>query len=86
MKPGDVVIVSAPGDFGKPRPAVVIRSDIFDQEEATVVHCLVTSSLQDTPLYRLTVNPTEQNGLREESQIMADKIFGGSGYGSNRRN
>ena len=29
MKRGDVVIVSAPGDFGKPRPAVVIQSDIF---------------------------------------------------------
>jgi mRNA interferase MazF len=75
MRRGDVVIVSAPGDFGKPRPAVVIQSDVFDQEEATVVLCLVTSSLQDTPLYRLTVEPTEQNGLKEKSQIMADKIF-----------
>jgi len=75
MKRGDVVIVSAPGDFGKPRPAVVIQSDIFDQGEGTVVLCLVTSSLQNTPLYRLTVEPTQQNGLKEKSQIMVDKIF-----------
>ena len=53
----------------------MIQSDIFDQQEATVVLCRVTSSLRDTPLYRLTVQPTEHNGLRERSQIMADKIF-----------
>jgi hypothetical protein len=29
MRRGDLVTVAAPGDFGKPRPALVIQSDRF---------------------------------------------------------
>jgi mRNA interferase MazF len=33
----------------------------------------VTSELRDTPLFRITVEPNEDNGLRVTSQIMVDK-------------
>jgi len=66
------VIVAMQGDYGKPRPAVVIQSDWLDTDSVLV--CLFTSMLRDTPFYRLTVEPTPENGLQVVSQIMVDKI------------
>lgn len=74
MKRGDLVTVAVPGDFGKPRPALVVQSDHF-QEMATATVLLVTSTLVDAPLIRLTIEPTPENGLRSRSQIMVDKIM-----------
>lgn len=66
--------VAAPGDFGKPRPALVIQSDRFD-EHATVTVLLVSSTRIDAPLIRLDVPPTSGNGLRAPSQVMIDKTM-----------
>ena len=74
MTRGDLVTVAAPGEYGKPRPALVIQSDLFADHPSTTL-CLVTSDLRDTPLFRLTVDPTEANGLRQRSQVMVDKIL-----------
>lgn len=73
MKRGDVVMVTAPGDLGKPRPAVVVQSDLFNEAHATIVVCLMATSLVEAPLFRLTVEPSVQNGLDRRSQIMVDK-------------
>ena len=72
MKRGDVVTVALQGDFGKPRPALIVQSNLFD-ETATVTILPVTGALIDAPLLRLTVEPSEINGLRKRSQIMIDK-------------
>lgn len=72
MRRGELVTVALQGDYGKPRPALIIQSDQFS-EAASVVVLLVTSTLVDAPLLRLTVEPTPENGLRQESQIMIDK-------------
>lgn len=74
MKRGDVVSVAWTGDFGKPRPAVVIQSDVLDDGD-TVLICQMTSTLQSASLRRVTVIPDETNGLLKPSQIMAEKIF-----------
>ena len=74
MKRGDLVIVSAPGEYGKPRPAVIVQSDIFNETHASIVVCLVTSDRQDAPLFRIDVQPSETTGLKMASQIMVDKI------------
>ena len=47
LRRGDVVTVAASGDFGKPRPAVVVQSDAFPPEHASVVVCQMTSALAD---------------------------------------
>lgn len=73
MRRGDIVAVAAPGDFGKPRPAVIIQSDNFSQSD-TVIVALLTSTLTDAPLLRVLVAPTADNGLQLPSQIMADKV------------
>ena len=74
MRRGDIVTVAAPGDFGKPRPALVIQSDLFD-ELPSVALCLVTSTLRDAPIFRITVDPSAANGLQRVSQIQVDKIL-----------
>ncbi len=76
MRRGDIVTVAAPGDFGKARPAVVIQSDVINEAKpGSVIPALVTSTLRDAPLLRLRLEPTEQNGLRQPSQVMVDKLF-----------
>ena len=76
MKRGDVVTVAWAGDFGKPRPAVIIQSDqLTDSGVATILVCQITSDLQPVSIRRITVIPTPENGLRKPSQIMVEKIF-----------
>lgn len=72
---GDLVTVAIQGDFGKPRPALVIQSDLFNEAHPTVMLCLLSSDLRDAPLFRLTVAPTAENGLKRESQIQIDKVM-----------
>ncbi len=74
MRRGDFVTVAAPGDYGKPRPALVIQSDLFD-ELPSVALCLVTSELRNAPIFRITTDPTPDNGLQNISQIQIDKIL-----------
>ena len=71
---GDIVVSAAPGDFGKPRPALVVQSDLFNPTHASVVICPITSQMVDAPLFRLTMQPGKENGLKAESQIMIDKL------------
>lgn len=72
MKRGDLVTVAPQGDFGKPRPALVVQADHFDEHPSVTV-LPVTSTLVAAPLMRVTIEPTAQNGLRKRSQIMIDK-------------
>ena len=74
MRRGDIVTVAAPGDFGKPRPALVIQSDLFDALPSVTL-CLITSTLRDAPIFRITVDPSAANGLQRVSQIQVDKIL-----------
>lgn len=73
MKRGDVVTVAASGDFGKPRPAVIVQTDAFPSTHGSVVVRQMTSVLADAPGFRLTLEPKAEKGLRARCQIMADK-------------
>ncbi|MBF0304622.1 MAG: type II toxin-antitoxin system PemK/MazF family toxin [Alphaproteobacteria bacterium] len=73
MRRGDVVVVAASGDYGKPRPAVIVQTDAFPPGHGSTVVCQMTSELVDAPDFRITMEPHAGNGLRERSQIMADK-------------
>lgn len=73
MRRGDVVVVAATGDYGKPRPAVVVQTDAFPDTHASVIICQMTSELVDAPDFRVTVEARPGNGLRETSQVMVDK-------------
>lgn len=73
MKRGDVVTVAASGDYGKPRLAVIVQTNALPAEHASVIVCQMTSEIAEAPDFRITVEPTEKNGLRTRSQVMADK-------------
>lgn len=73
MRRGDVVTVAAAGDYGKPRPAVIVQTDAFPESHASVIICQMTSDLVDAPDFRIAVEPSAANGLRARSQVMADK-------------
>jgi mRNA interferase MazF len=75
VKRGDIVLAMARGDYGKPRPAVVVQSDLFNSTHASLIVCLLTSELVEAPLFCLTVSPSPANGLEQVSQIMVDKLL-----------
>jgi mRNA interferase MazF len=68
------VLVAYSGDYGKVRPAVIVQADEVTDEVDSVLVALLTTSLRDADYLRLTVEPSATNGLREVSQLMADKI------------
>lgn len=71
---GDFATVALAGDFGKPRPALILQADQF-AATATVTILLVTSTLTDAPLLRVNVPPGADTGLRKPSQVMVDKAM-----------
>ena len=76
MRRGELVTVAAPGDYGKPRPAVVIQADALNSAgPATVIVALVTSHLREAPLLRLAIEPTPASGLQRPCQVMVDKLL-----------
>lgn len=72
MKRGDLVTIALQGDYGKPRPALIIQSDLFD-EHPSVTILPVTSELRGAPLFRVRIDPEPVNGLQKTSEIMVDK-------------
>jgi mRNA interferase MazF len=71
---GDLVTIAITGDFGKPRPALVIQANQFD-EHTTVTVLLISGTLVDAPLLRVSVLPDASNGLQKKSQVMIDKAM-----------
>jgi mRNA interferase MazF len=71
---GDLVTVALPGDYGKPRPALVIQSDLFT-EHLSVTILPVTGFLRSAELFRILLEPGPETGLRKPSQIMVDKAY-----------
>jgi mRNA interferase MazF len=73
MRRGDLVTVSLSGEYGKPRPALVIQSNLFaDHPSVTILP--LTSDLREAPIFRLRVTPDAVNGLRTVSDVMIDKL------------
>ena len=75
MKRGSVVVMVAPGDLGKPRPAIVVQAEGFGDTPLSVIVCPVSSDIVGTPRLRPIVEPSTRNGLRVRSQIMTDKLI-----------
>ena len=73
MRRGDVIIVTLPGDFGKPRPAAVIQSDRLVGLD-TVIVCPFTTSVSEEVTLRPTIEPDAANGLHVRSQAMVEKL------------
>lgn len=73
MKRGDLVTVSLPGAYGKPRPAVVVQSDYFTEHSSVTLLPITSSIIDGAPLLRINLKPEQGNGLNRPSQVMIDK-------------
>lgn len=74
MMRGDLVTIATKGEFGKPRPALVIQANQFKEHNSVTV-LLITSTLVAAPLLRITIEPNAENGLEKPSQVMVDKVM-----------
>ena len=75
MTRGDIVVIATRGAYtGKPRPALVVQSDVFNPTHASVTVCPISSDCIDAPLFRVPVPPGARTGLRAASQVMVDKV------------
>jgi mRNA interferase MazF len=71
---GDIWTVAGGGAYtGKPRPAVIVQDDRFDANDSVIV-CPFTTDVTDAPSFRLTIDPTDGNGLRVPCRVMVDKL------------
>ena len=70
---GDLVLVAPPGEFGKPRPALIIQSDAASPS-GYFTHLPIASTLLRVLCIRVPVAPTPANGLHLPSEVMADMI------------
>jgi mRNA interferase MazF len=74
MRRGEIWTIAGGADYaGKPRPAVVVQDDSFDAT-ASVTICAFTTDPTEAPLFRLPVDPTEENGLNSTCSLMVDKL------------
>ena len=74
LRRGDVVVGVFTGDYGKPRPAVVVQADLFNESHDSVVVCPISSSLTGLGIFRLSVAASATNGLRSDSEVMIDEM------------
>ena len=75
MKRGNVVTVAMQGDFEKPRPVLILQSDVFSDIHPTLTVALISSEIVQAPIFRLDIEPSETNGLSRPSQVQIDKII-----------
>jgi mRNA interferase MazF len=71
---GDLVTVAIPGDYGKPRPALIIQSDLIRPIDSVTVVPFTTEFIENGDDLRVTISPSSENGLRQTSYVMIDKI------------
>lgn len=74
MRRGDIVLMVAPRETGRPRPGIVVQADELEIGASTILICPLSTDIRHSPRLRPLIDPTEQNGLRIRSQAMTDKI------------
>lgn len=74
VKRGDVVLMVAAGDLGKPRPGVIVQGDELGDRTTTILICPMSSDIRESPRLRPVVEPDADNGLRVGSQVMTEKL------------
>jgi mRNA interferase MazF len=74
MRRGEVWTASASTAYaGKPRPVAIVQDDAFEATGSITI-CAFTTKVKEVPLFRVAVEPSERNGLRQASQLMVDKL------------
>jgi mRNA interferase MazF len=70
---GDLIIAVLPGNYGKPRPCVVVQSNRLAALDSIIL-CPLTSDIGTSGPTRLPVEATLETGLETSSLVMVDKV------------
>ena len=74
MRRGDLWTVAGGQDYaGPPRPVAIVQDDSFDATDSITIGAF-TPDETDAPLFRLRVEPNEQNGLRSSWRLLGATI------------
>jgi mRNA interferase MazF len=74
MTRGEIWTVAGGADYaGKPRPAVIVQDDDFDATRSVTI-CILTTNPIEAPLFRIRIEPSDENGLNASSALMVDKL------------
>jgi mRNA interferase MazF len=73
LKRGDLIKAVLPGEYGKPRPCLVIQSDRLAKLDSVIL-CPLTSDLATDGPTRFAVPAGGEGGLMVESLVMVDKV------------
>ncbi len=74
MKRGEIWTVSgAPGYGSKPRPALIVQSDLLGGAQSVLTCGFTTQPNLDLP-FRPWIERSSDNGLDHSSSVMADKL------------
>lgn len=74
VKRGDIVVAAPPGDYGKPRPALVVQADELMTVVNSVIICPFSTNIEATVVGRIPVVPSSENGLLKQSIVMVEKL------------
>jgi len=74
VRRGDPVTFAVYGDYGKPRPALVVQSDVFQEIPSVTVLRLTSDTSAGHPV-RIAVMPAPSSGLRVHAYVMIDKAI-----------
>jgi mRNA interferase MazF len=74
LKRGDIAIAALAGDYGKPRPVLVVQNDVLSGVVDSVVICPFSTSVGSTIIARLRIEPSPENGLEHPSILMIEKL------------
>ena len=75
MKRGDIYVFVGKGDFsGKPRPGLIVQSDVFNETHLSITICPITSVLTGHDRFRVALEPGGQSGLKRRSEVEIDKL------------
>ncbi len=73
MRRNDIWTVSDRDYAGKPRPAVIVQDDSFPGTTSISI-CAFTTDPTEAPLFRVSVEQNDGNGLHTACRLMVDKI------------
>jgi mRNA interferase MazF len=74
VRRGEIWTVAGGANYaGKPRPAAIVQDDRFDDIESITV-CPLTTNTTSAQLFRVLVEPIDENGLVQTSWLMVDKL------------
>jgi mRNA interferase MazF len=70
-----IVLAAGPGGYSdRPRPFLVVQSNVFNDTHASVTLCPMTSVMGGQTLFRVPFAPAAGTGLTTESEVQVDKV------------